>query len=60
MKVHILQWASSGAIAGVYRNKEKAENIADSANEKVTWVHKFAGLFSGKLTKWIVVEYEVR
>lgn len=60
MKVYILQWAASGKIDSIYLSREKAENIANKENTRVTWRYKLAGLFSGKLTKWIVIGYEVK
>lgn len=59
-KVYILQWAATGKIDSVYLIKEKAVRIADKTNKELTWKHKLAGLISGKLCKWVVVEYEVQ
>lgn len=59
-KVHILQWAANGVIGGVYSDKVEAKRIADKANKKKKWKHKFSEAVTGKLCEWVVKTYEIK
>jgi hypothetical protein len=59
-EVHILQWAASGTIGGVYSSKVEAMRIAYKANKRKKWKHKFSEAVTGKLCEWVVKTYEVK
>jgi len=60
MKVHIVQWATTGNIYSVYSDYDEANNVVDKLNEKLTWKHKLAEAINGKLCKYVVKTYRVK
>lgn len=59
-KVHILIWLPTGKIGNVYSDYEKACIMAENANKKRTWRHKFYEALNGVACKWVVKSFDVK
>jgi len=54
-KVHIVRWAATGKIGGVYADYQKARRVAKYSNDKRKWFNK---LFYD--SKWVVQTFDVK